>query len=99
MGEYRLTRRALADLETIADYSIDHWGPRQTQAYLEKLEDRFAWLAQNPDLGKVRDDIATGYRSFPEGAHVIFYVLLEDAIAIIGVLHAAMDVTGQALDP
>lgn len=92
MGKYHLTRRALSDLDAIADYSLDRWGPDRTQRYLESLEARFQWLADNPALGRNRDDVADGYRSFPEGQHVVFYIITADTIAIIGVPHSAMDV-------
>ena len=72
VAKYRLTPRALSDLDAIADYSLDRWGPTQTEAYLNQIADRFQWLAENPSIGRPRDDVADGYRSFPEGKHVIF---------------------------
>ncbi len=96
VARYRLTPRALSDLDAIADYSLDRWGPHQTEDYLRQLADRFQWLADNPSVGRPRDDVADEYRSFPEGKHVIFYLVMpEEEIAIIGVLHAAMDVTAD----
>ena len=95
VARYRLTPLALSDLDAIADYSLDRWGPDQTQMYLQQIADRFQWLAEKPGLGRVRDEVAQGYRSFPEGKHVIFYICLDDGIAIIGVPHAAMDVTAD----
>ncbi|WP_299752118.1 type II toxin-antitoxin system RelE/ParE family toxin [uncultured Tateyamaria sp.] len=96
MAEYRLTPRALYDLDAIADYSLDRWGPRQTEDYLRQLADRFQWLAENPSVAHTRDDVADGYRSFPEGKHVIFYLVMsEEEIAAIGVPHSAMDVTAD----
>ena len=96
VARYRLTPRALSDLDAIADYSLDRWGPHQTEDYLRQLADRFQWLADNPSVGRPRDDVADGYRSFPEGKHVIFYLVMpEEEIAIIGVPHAAMDVTAD----
>ncbi len=89
VAEYRLTPRALYDLDAIADYSLDRWGPRQTEDYLRQL-------AENPSVGRTRDDVADGYRSFPEGKHVIFYLVMsEEEIAVIGVPHGAMDVTAD----
>ena len=61
------------------------------EAYLRGLEGRFLWLAQNPQAGRNRADVAKGYRSFPEGRHLIFYLVRADHIAIIGVPHQAMD--------
>jgi toxin ParE1/3/4 len=93
VARYQLTPRALQDLDSIADYSLARWGANQTEAYLRQIAGRFQWLAENPSVGRARDDVADGYRSFPEGKHVIFYLVKTDEIAIIGVPHAAMDVT------
>ncbi len=40
----------------------------------------------------MRDEAHPGYRSFRQGAHIVFYLIAEDAIDVIGVPHAAMDV-------
>lgn len=42
--------------------------------------------------GRARDDVAFGYRSFPEGQHVVFYIVQTGSVAIIGIPHQAMDV-------
>jgi toxin ParE1/3/4 len=89
---FRLTPRALRDLDAIADYTLAAWGVRQTEKYLSELEQRFRWLALNPRAGRPRDEVGEGYRSYPHGAHVIFYLIIGDEIAIIGVPHGAMDI-------
>ena len=43
---------------------------------------------------KHRRDIADGYYCFPEGSHLIFYLIGKDVIDIIGVPHKQMDVLG-----
>lgn len=63
----------------------------QVTRYLAALTDRMAWLAAAPELGKARDDVARGYRSFPEGRHLIFYIEADGGISIIGVPHSSMD--------
>jgi toxin ParE1/3/4 len=89
---FRLTPRALRDLDAIADYTLSRWGERQAAKYVVELEQRFVWLAAHPHAGRARDEIGEGYRSYPHGAHVIFYISLGAEIAIIGVPHGAMDV-------
>lgn len=83
-SRYRLTPRAANDLDEIADYTIQKWG--------ENLVGQFESLAVNPTLGRNRDDVHPGYRSFPEGHHIIFYTVHDDYIAIIGIPHKSMDV-------
>ncbi|MCS4307528.1 toxin ParE1/3/4 [Rheinheimera pacifica] len=91
---YRVTLRVRDDLINIARYTENLWGKKQRDIYLKLLGKRFAWLAENPLLGKHRTDIRQGYYSFPQGQHVIFYLVGQNVIDIIGVLHQQMDVVG-----
>lgn len=92
MARYRITPRARDDLRNIARYTLQQWGKTQRDTYLKRLEMRFGWLADNPRLGKHRFDIHEDYFSFPEGRHVVFYLIHAEAIDIIGVLHGHMDI-------
>lgn len=74
------------------------WGEAQRNVYLKDLERRFGWLAENPILGRPRSDVADGYYSFPQGEHVIFYLISQDGIEIIGVPHKEMDIISYFLN-
>jgi len=89
---YRLTPRAVADLDAIADYTIDKWGADQLERYLGLLVQRFEWLCENPLAGRERNEVHPGYRCFPEGSHIVFYLVSGDHIDIIGIPHKSMDV-------
>jgi len=91
-SSYRITPRAAADLDAIADYTIGKWGVEQLESYMDALADRFQWLADSPLLGRERNDIQKGYRSYPEGNHVVFYNVQGESIAIIGIPHKSMDI-------
>lgn len=56
------------------------------------MEIRFEFLAKNPLHGKHRADIQKGFYSFPQGEHVVFYLIREEGIDIIGVPHKEMDI-------
>ena len=92
MISYRVTPRAAQDLDDIAIYTLQNWGIDQLDTYLRALERRFARLGENPRAGRDREDVHPGYRSYPEGSHVIFYVIGDDTIDIIGIPHKSMDV-------
>ena len=81
----------MRDLQNIGHYTEKRWGKSQRNKYLKNLEKRFSWLATNPRIGKHRSDIAEGYFSFPEGEHVVFYVISQECIYIIGIPHKEMD--------
>ena len=61
-------------------------------SYLRNLTARFAWLAENPRLGRSRPEIAPDVRSYREGSHLVFYRVRPNVIEIIGLPHRAMDV-------
>jgi toxin ParE1/3/4 len=91
-AQFRLTPRAAADLDEIADYTMEEWEAAQMGDYLRSLNQRFEWLAQNPLAGRERNDVHPGYRSFPEGSHVIFYIVSDENVDIIGIPHKSMDI-------
>lgn len=90
--KFRLTPRAAADLDAIAEYTIETWGPAQMEEYLRSMNSRFEWLARNPLAGRDRNDVHPGYRSFLEGSHIIFYVVSDEYVDIIGIPHKSMDI-------
>jgi toxin ParE1/3/4 len=89
---FRVTPRAAKDLKNIAAYTLKMWGKDQTHKYLQAMERRFMWLSENPEFGKHRSDICEGYYSYPQGSHIIFYLIRDACIDIIGVLHQRMDI-------
>ncbi len=91
-GTYALRELARADLEAIWIYTVEQWGGEQAERYLQGLFDCFEELAANPRLGRERDDVKAGYRSFPQGRHVVFYLIALAGIEVIGVVHQSADV-------
>ena len=89
---WRLTPRALEDLDAIADYTLEKWGSDRLASYLGSMTASFQRLAENPLLGRERPDIHPGYRSFPSGSHIVFYIEEGNFINIIGIPHKSMDV-------
>ena len=92
MPGFKVTLRAQEDLKNIGRYTEQQWGRRQRNIYLKALENRFYWLAESPQLGRHRTDVADGYYSFPQGGHVVFCLIGEQGIHIIGVPHKEMDI-------
>lgn len=88
---FRITPRAREDLKNIGRYSERMWGKNQRNIYLKNIENRFKWLAENPLLGKHRIDLCATYYSYPEGRHVVFYLINSNSIDIIGIPHKEMD--------
>jgi toxin ParE1/3/4 len=89
---YALRQLAVADLEVIWVYTVEQWGVEQAERYLNGLFACFDDLARRPQVGRQRDDVKAGYRSFPQGRHVVFYVVVPAGIEVIGIVHQSADV-------
>ena len=98
MSKFRFSRRAEADLLSIADYTLREWGKAQTARYIDELEDCCHMLADNPALGRVCDDVRPGLRRHEHGKHVLFYRREHGGILVSRILHQRMLPERHALD-
>ncbi len=92
MAKYRLSRRAAADVDEIADYSIKQFGIKQARRYRDGLETCFQTLAENPRLGRSAEQLAPSLRRFEHQSHIVFYIPEDWGVLIVRVLHEKMDV-------
>lgn len=93
-----LTDAALSDLRSIRQYTLEHWGARQEDIYLERLWRRFERILENPRVHRFRNDLFPGCQLAVEGKHVILFRVRDDVLQIVRVLHSAMDF-GRHLPP
>jgi toxin ParE1/3/4 len=92
MNNYRLSRLAAADLEEIAEYTIERFGIEQSRRYRDGLKTCFVELAINPALGRRAEQLIRGLRRFEHQSHVVFYISEPENLLIVRVLHSSMDV-------
>ena len=96
IGSFTLTRKARADLKSIAAYTQRRWGKTQRKTYAKQFDDAFHLLADGPDIGNSCEYIKEGYKSFPNSSHVIFYRALGGKqIEVVRILHKRMDVRSK----
>jgi len=89
----QVTRRRLAetDILEIWDYIADD-SLAAADRWVDHLDEQFRVRATQPMMGRARDELAPGVRSFPFGRYVVFYVPLDDGIDVVRVLHGARDI-------
>ena len=90
------TPEALADIESIWDYTSDRWGLEQAWAYDRRLEQRILGIATGRIASQSADRIAPTLRRAIAERHVVFFREDNKQFAVVRVLHERMDV-GQAL--
>ncbi len=83
---------AEADLDDIWDYIEEHSSQEQAEDFLRKLGTKIETLARSPYIGRSRDELLPGLRSFPFKDYLIFYVPLANGIEVVRVLRGRRDI-------
>lgn len=89
----RVTRRPLAeaDILDIWDYIAED-SLAEADRWLDKLDEKLSLWATQPTMGRQRDELAPGIRSFAFGRYVVFFQPVPDGIDVVRVLHASRDI-------
>ncbi|WP_405199088.1 type II toxin-antitoxin system RelE/ParE family toxin [Christiangramia sp. LLG6405-1] len=92
MAKYYLTKKAVADLTNIWDYTLEKWSEQQADYYYQNLIESFEELTEKPLLGKNYEGITAGLLGLRVKKHIIFYrEISKDEIEITRILHGSMD--------
>ncbi|MGI9305106.1 MAG: type II toxin-antitoxin system RelE/ParE family toxin [Gammaproteobacteria bacterium] len=91
MAEYWLLCDAEADLDEIADYTIEKFGLEQARVYKDGLKRAFQLLAENPLIGSDQGHIRPNVRRFVHKSHAIYYRLDGDDVLILRILGPGQD--------
>jgi plasmid stabilization system protein ParE len=88
MSRYAITARARQDLRGIYRFiAIERQSPESAERQLEFLFDKFRFLAMNPEMGEIRNDLRPGLRVFIAKTYVIFYRIRTGGVSITRVMH------------
>ena len=85
MATLALTRRALRDIEEIEAFSIEQWGKRTANEYLNSIELALDRLRKNPDLLKSKEDISERFKFYRLKRHLLICTQREQRIYVLAV--------------
>ena len=93
MAKIRLSRKAIADLDSIWDYTVETWSEEQAVIYYRQIYTAIQGLNNLPVfLEKRYDVIKSGLWGFKVGHHIIFYKKGNNgSISVDRILHEKMD--------
>ena len=91
MKKVLLTPQADLDLLEIGFY-IAKDNLKSAEETLLLIDQKCRLLLRSPEMGRQREELAAGLRSFPAGSYLIFYRVIQDGIEVIRVLHGARDI-------
>jgi toxin ParE1/3/4 len=92
------TPRATIDLDDIW-FSIATDSERAADRLVVRIEGAEDRLAEFPEMGPARDDLAAGVRSWTVGEYVIFYGLSPGVVTILRIVHGARDLGDLLSEP
>ena len=93
MKKWRLTGKAKRDLTDIRRFTLEQWGVRKAEDYLNNIYEKIRLAAEHPAVGiDCSKSLNLGYqiRSIFCASHVIYYVVSEKHISVVAVLHQKM---------
>jgi toxin ParE1/3/4 len=89
----RVLRTSQAELDRVEiALRIARDNPAAADHLLETIDEKCHLLAQMPEIGRKRPDLAPDLRSLPVSNYVIFHRPVSDGIQVIRVLHGARDI-------
>jgi toxin ParE1/3/4 len=93
---HRLAPQDRAELNSIWNYIVKESGNTvAADGVIDAITERFYLLSQYPRMGRSRDDLRPGLRSFPVGQYVIIYTIEDEDVEILHVFHGRQDIEGQ----
>ena len=95
---FRVTTVAERDLADIGDYiALDNH--RRAASFIDEIEGRFAEIAVQPSLYRLRDEVMAGVRAAPHGRYLIYFRCEANGdVVFLRVLHSARDQTNTLSD-
>jgi toxin ParE1/3/4 len=95
MTDVLLRPEAEADIEEIADYTIERWGREQARSYVAALRADIASLSESSERFPVHEQTGLGLRRMGSGHHLVFYLVGAKVIEVVRVLHERRDPTRE----
>ena len=94
----KLTDRAHNDLQEIADYSLQRWGRKRANRYLEDIQTALSLLQENPDLLRNKSDISSHFKFYRVREHFLVCIKLKDVLLVLTIKHGEMDLPNRVLE-
>ncbi len=97
MNRFSISNQAEKDLEDIWVY-LAQQNEILADQKIAQILDKFPMLAQFPNMGKKRDELQTGLRSFSIKPYIIFYTQISEGLEIVRIFHQSRDIQNQFSD-
>ena len=90
-----LTERALTDIEAIFGYSVEQWGKRTADKYLDDIEAGLQRIQEQPSLLKAEVGLHPSLQFYRVNRHVLACDVRPKTIIVLTVIHSSMDIPAR----
>jgi toxin ParE1/3/4 len=98
MAQVSLSPRAIRDLKEISNYITRQSTSVQARNVLSKIASTMKTNAMHPLIGRSRNEISEGLRSFSILSYIVLYRPMEDGIRVVGIVHSSRDLSSIDFD-
>jgi plasmid stabilization system protein ParE len=91
----KLTDRAHYDLQEIEGYSLQRWGRKVTDRYLEDIQTALSLLQENPALLRDKSAISTHLKFYRVREHFLVCIRLKGVLLVLTIKHGQMDLSSR----
>ena len=99
MGKYIFSNKAVADLSSIWNYTVDEWSEKQADKYYLMLLSFCQELADDIIAGKSYIEVDNDLLGFKVGQHILIYKKQNTGhILVVIILHSRMELKNRLED-
>jgi toxin ParE1/3/4 len=99
MAKVILRQKAIEDLNTIWNYTLENWSEKQADKYYSLIKMACSWIGENPDIGKGYEGVDPNLLGLKSEKHIIFYqVISSRRVEVIRILHERMDLNSRIIE-
>ena|ERR1051326_957884 len=91
MAYLGLSRRAVRDIEEIRHYSVERWGERVAEEYLDSIEEALNRLRESPNLLRGKPEFSRHLRFYRVHRHFLVCSMIGQNIYVLAVKHGSLD--------
>ncbi len=96
MAKIVFRQAAIDDLNRIWEYTHEEWSEKQADKYYASIKFACNQIGENPELGKLYEEIKNNLMGLRTGKHIIFYQIVnEQKMEIIRILHERMELKNR----
>ena len=95
MAYLGISRRAAHDLREIRRFSVEHWGERVAEEYLDGIEQALNQLRERPGLLRTKPEFSPHFRFYRVKRHFLVCSLVENNIYLLTVKHGSLDLPNR----